>query len=362
VPAERQRGVVLLVTLLAVALLSMAVMEFTYASQVRYRRAARWLAARQAALIADSGLDLASEILEQSDELYRLLYGRTKTADGLDEFWAQLCAPATPDTCPSELPPLCVIDTGIGHLALRITDESGLYNLNRAAAAGSPGRERERAVLERIFQAAGVDRAIVGLLVDWVDADDRPYPYGPGAEAAHYAGLQLLYGPPNRPARTFRELALIDGIGRTELARLRRLATVLDPAAAPTVNVNTAPLELLAALDPAIEPLLPTIAEERCRKPFSSLEDLRRRVPDWPRWLGTRWIGFRALVFRVRATGSVADVYRSVEALLRRTDRGMRIEFYLIRPGVNIPGVETAQPASLSDIQTFAGTSEEGRP
>ncbi|RMF25107.1 MAG: general secretion pathway protein GspK [Deltaproteobacteria bacterium] len=350
--AERagQRGVVLLVALLAIALLTLLVMEFTFTTQVDYRRAAHWLEARQALLIARSGIDLGREILAQAELVHQLVTGQAKVADSLSELWAQPCAPPGPDSCPSDFGPLCVIDAGPGKVALRITDESGLYNLNRLARASHPAAEREREVFERIAAAAGVAPQLLGPLADWIDRDERPFPFGSGAESAEYATVPGAVGPRNGPFRTFAEVALVSGSSAQTLVRLRRLTTVLEGEDALSINVNTAPLELLAALDPAIAPLLPVLAEERCSAPFESVSDLRERVPEWPKWLGDRWVRFRSDWFRIRATGIVGEVRQSAEALVHREAGTIRVVYYRARRGVNIPQVEEAGAIDLEEL------------
>ncbi len=346
----RERGVVLLVALLAIALLTLLVMEFTFTTQVDYRRAAHWIQAEQAVLIARSGVELGREILAQSELVYQLTTGEPKVADGLSELWAQPCAPAGPDSCPSDFGPLCVIDAGPGKVALRISDESGLYNLNRLARAAHPAAERERDVFERIAAAAGVPPSLMGPLVDWIDRDERPFPFGNGAEGTEYSALPGAVIPRNGPFRTFAEVALVAGARADDLLRLRRMTTVLEGDDALTINVNTAPLDLLAALDPRIPSILPVLAQERCSTPFESIEDLRERVPDWPEWLGKRWVHFRSDWFRIRSTGIVGEVRQSAEALVHRETNGIRVVYYLTRRGVNIPQVEEASAVDLEEL------------
>ncbi|RMD81144.1 MAG: general secretion pathway protein GspK [Candidatus Dadabacteria bacterium] len=354
-----QRGVVLLVVLFTTALLTLVVMEFTFATQVDHRRAAHWLQAEQARLLARSGIELGREILAQSPLVYSLLHGEAKVADSLAELWAGLCAPPGPNACPNEFADLCVIDTGAGRLALRITDESGLYNVNRLVRASHPAAERERSVFERIAAAAGVEPEVLGALADWVDADDRPFPFGRGAESSVYASRNPPYSPRNAPFETFGELALVAGLKPPDLVRLRRFVTVLDPSDTVTINVNTAPVELLAALDPAIGPLAAELVAQRCQRPFASVEDLRRRIPGWPHWLGERWIHVRSAWFRIRATAMVGEVRQSAEALVHREGDGIRVVYYVTRRGVVIPQAEEAQAFGLDEVAARASSESE---
>ncbi len=355
---SQQRGIVLLVVLLTVALLTMTVMEFTFATQVDYRRAGHWIEAQRALLAAQSGVDLGVEVLEQADIIYRYVFGQEKAADSLAELWAQLCSPADADSCPGKFGPICAIDTGGGKLAIRITDEAGLYNLNRLAKAGLPSAERERKVFARIALTAGIDPDLIGAIADWVDENDRPFAFAPGAESGLYASLSRNYAPRNGPLATFGELALIEGITPDSLVRLRSIGTAVDPAGGTTINVNTASLRLLGALDPELGPILPALAEERCVKPFESIEDLRKRLPDWPRWLGDRWIRFRSDWFRIRATGLSGEARQSVEALVHREDDSIRVMYYLSRRGILIPQIAAEAQTTIDDLRSRAQSSE----
>jgi len=350
-----QRGVALLVTLLAVALLTVTVMQFTYASQVDYRRTAHWLQARKAALLADGGIELGREVLTLSRLLYAAQNLKDKKADSLTELWATLCSRPGPSTCPTSAAPVCSIDAADGRLAVRIEDETGLFNLNRLAGVVQAQAGREFALLERILLAASDDPTLAGPIIDWIDPNTQMFPFAPGAELGQYTELDLPYGPRDRPFETFRELALVRGMDAAALARLRPFVTAhrlrgKNNEIIQTININTAPIELLAALDPQMPLLVAQIHDQRCQKPFESIEDLRKRVPEIPTWLGADWLHFESDLFRIRSTGSVDDVYQSVEALVRREGPSYRIVYYLPRRGPNIEGVDMSAATSLNDL------------
>ena len=361
---EGERGVALLIVILTVALLTVSVMEFTYSTQVEYRRTAHWLKARKAETLAESGVMIARTLLEYEYNLKRALRGATggeandPVITGLTDMWARFCQDDGFPSCPSSKPTSCEIDTGDGGLALRIEDETGRFNLNRLARANQRGvRGPEFDMLDRLLLIGELDPTLAGPIVDWVDTSDATYAFGPGAESPEYYALDLPYGPRNRPFETLRELALVAGIGTEELGRLRRLVNTVDPEAenAKTFNINTAPVEVLRAFDGgSLEPFLNPILNERCREPFKSLDDLKERLEGLPASVNGSWIHFESTWFRVRATGHVDDVYQSAEAVVARTDVGFRLLYYLPRRGPNIGGVDMSESTGIDELARFS--------
>jgi general secretion pathway protein K len=355
-----QRGVALLVVLLAVALLTVIVLEFTYRAQVEYRRAVAWVRVRQARLIADSGVAIAAEMLARAPLLYSLQYaGEEKAADGLGEMWAQRCEGDGPSICPANIDRSCTLDTfDANRLALRIRDENGRYNLNRLVSGSAAERERFAQILAR----AAIPPELLSSIVDWTARSSRgttvPLPQGaPG-------GGEISYPVRGGPLATFGELAFIPRVRAADLIELRRFATVLDPDEA-KVNVNTAPLELLASLHPdlADQTVLSQLQAARCARPFTDAAALRTALGENRKLAYESLLTFRSELFRVEATGEIDDFYQSVEALLRRpypaegepanrTQWPVTLEYYLPRRG---PLIDPAAMSSQSALGEFTG-------
>lgn len=323
---DGERGVALLLALLTMVLLAVTVLEFTVSTQVHHRRAAMWVAGRRAALVADGGVTLATEVL-------RLDFSMGST-DSLLDLWAR------------ELPP---IDTGAGLLAVRIEDEQGKLNLNElAAGALSPAGRRFQSLLDRL----GLDTALASPLADWIDRNDDPGPGALAAEVAWYSQGRTPYRPRNGPLASYAELALVRGFTPEVLAKLRRYVTVL-PQGGLKVNVNTAPAEVLASVDPRLDDefLVRRLIDARTAQPFSksqmlltvggmdafSADELDRLFDYSSRW------------FRIRATGEVGGAMRSVEALVERQSGVSKIVYLLQRRGPNIVGLDSGLAARLDD-------------
>lgn len=329
--AKEQRGVALLLALLTMVLLSVIVTEFTFSTQVDYRRAAIWVTSRRAALIADGGVTLAMEVLRQDFSF--------SNTDSLADFWAK------------DFPR---IDTGAGMLSLRIEDEQSRLNLNGLAtgALSPPGRQ-----FATLLSQLGLDPALVSPLADWVDRNQSAGPGALAAENEWYSGLKPPYQARNGPLRSYAELALVRGFTPEVLGRLRRFVTVL-PDADTRVNVNTAPPEVLAVVDPRMgdSSLIRRIVEMRLATPFTSAASLRAigGLEAFSDVELDRLFSYASRWFRVRSTGDVDGALRSVEALLRRDNGVSKVVYLLPRRGPNIVGVDTGISARLGDT-SFLG-------
>ena len=388
----------LLIALLATALLTIAVLQFTYETQVGYRRAVHWLEARRARLAAESGLALASEVLSFDGQLAELvsrgnvpqgvdamlgnLDPRLAATDGFLDLWAH-CSEPGPWSCVREIGKECSLplsmaavdpksltspgagagglgaqqaadaetDSEAGYFTVRIDDETGLYNLNRLVTQGDAS-DPERAA--RLLALVGVDAALAGRITDWVDRDTTPLAFPPGAEASQYTSEKLEPLPRNGPMASFQELALVMGFGAAQLREARKVMTVLPPDVK-KINVNTAPLPVLQALSetPINDDLLMRLHTERCLRPFIDKDDLLARVPDLANTAIVPLLAYASAYFRVRSTARVADATQSVEALLHRNGARVETVYFLARRGANIESVDTSHgPGFDSPPQT----------
>lgn len=325
-PRRSERGIALLLALLTMVLLTVVVIEFTFSSQVEYRRATMWSSSRRAAEVASGGLILASEVLRAD-----FMYGNT---DSFSDLWAR------------ELPP---IDTGVGLLTVRIEDEQGKLDLNElATGALSPAGRRFSLLLAKLQ----MDPGLASSLADWLDRNSDPSPGALAAEADWYSRLPRPYLPRNGPLRSFAELALVRGFTPDVMARIRPFVTVL-PDGGQKLNVNTAPPEVLMVLDPRLadEGLVKRLVTARASMPFSKASSVRA-VPGMESFtedelgriftVASRW-------FRVRATGDVGGAMRSADALLRRDNGVSTIVYLLPRRGPNIVGLDPGVRGRLDD-------------
>lgn len=323
-----ESGVALVVALTATALLTVLVFDFTFSARLQWKKAAAGVKARQAALLADSGVYVAMAAL-QLDAAADKASGSNGGSDWLGETWA------------AGIPPM---ETGYGRFALRVEDESGRLNLNRV------NLPVPRAALERLLDSQGLEGDFSGPLQDWIDKDDRVPANRDGAESSWYRSAEPPYLPRNGPLLSFAELALLKGMDADTLRALRPFASVL-PLAVARVNINTAPPEVLTALHPSLDDdlVLERLLQARASAGISSWQEVLSTA-------GTSvaaaksLLGFKSGWFRVRSSGAVGDTYRSVEALLNRQEGRIHIIYWLGRHGPNLGGMDAPSLGGIDDL------------
>ncbi|MEX2497530.1 MAG: hypothetical protein WD397_01485 [Wenzhouxiangellaceae bacterium] len=129
---------------------------------------------------------------------------------------------------------------GDAQVEVRITDETGLIDVN-AAAQGNPD------LLIRLFESVGLDEQDAQLMTaaiqDWIDGDDETRVMG--AEDSEYANEDLPYGPANEAFGTIEELQQVIGMSWELFRALEASLTVhsgradFNPAFAPPSVLGT---------------------------------------------------------------------------------------------------------------------------
>ena len=118
-----------------------------------------------------------------------------------------------------------------------IRSESGKLDINYAP----------RLVLLGLLQQVGGNAdsdALIDALIDWRDRDNQTSPHG--AEAADYQAAGLRHVPSNGPLTSISELSQVMGFSGELVQTLRPFITVY--ARRPKIDVNSAPLQVIAAL------------------------------------------------------------------------------------------------------------------
>jgi general secretion pathway protein K len=131
---------------------------------------------------------------------------------------------------------------GDADVEVRITDETGLIDVN-AAAQGNP------ALLIRLFESVGLvpedAELMTAALQDWIDGDDETRVMG--AEDREYADEGLPYGPANQPFGTVEEIQQVIGMSWGLFQAIEPSLTVhsgradFNPAFAPVDVLRTLP-------------------------------------------------------------------------------------------------------------------------
>jgi len=267
---RNQKGMALIATIAVVAILCVVALE---AGRLAKQAASGTIAENDmfaAREMAMSGIHLAMMILAMD--------GADNEIDSIQEPWAD----------PEQIS-LAVAAMGLNpeNVSLKISDEMGKLQLN-ALLKQFPGNDFNDAqvvVLERFLtlaapedksDGAGSAVEIVNALKDWLDSmDDDTITGLTGAESNYYESLDVPYTCANGPLRHISELFLVKGVvdailspsyisqGMDESiqADIKDMFTVYGLSEVQnsqenrfsfsgTVNINTAPVAVLAALLP----------------------------------------------------------------------------------------------------------------
>lgn len=228
-PRNAERGAAVISALIIVAIVAALTTGLFQRQTASTRRVENEMARVQARAMLAGGIDWARLIVRDHSKREPITRG--------DQIWA------TP-----------VLDTRIERpgdervavFSGRVQDEQGKYNLYNLANNGVPQPEQEL-VLRRLLNTLQLPDTLAARMVDIMSAAQ---PVAPPADAAS--------APQGRPAPDARaplprgvdEVAALLALEPSARNELRRTMTVLPVAT--SVNVNTAPAEVLAALVPGL--------------------------------------------------------------------------------------------------------------
>lgn len=313
-----ERGVVLLAVLIVIALLTIAVTEFTYNVQIDRHRAVNAVHALQSTLLARSAINIEESFLTLDTE---------PRFDAFTEEWWLLLR----EFCQGlQLEPTM-------RIACDLEDESGKININLSRTLiRTTGQQNEderptkdafvRDALRRIFEAHGID----------VDIPDRLKEYW----------LEEVPAEQNVRRRVPEFGSLEDFTARFDiptpkLRRLRRILTAQPVRYMRAVNINTAPAEVLAALLNSPEAVTAVLERQQADDPFQNQSEVRSVLQeqglDEDAQIVASLFDVRSQLFRLRASGVTnmdpsgelpggvgqtlsVLVHRRVDARLRRPD------------------------------------------
>lgn len=285
------RGAALVIAMLLAALaaavtVALATGQERWRSTVLHRRDQV-----QAEALAQAGVQWARSALADD--------ARSSSVDTLSEPWA-LPLPATP--------------VGNGSIEGRIVDAQGLFNVNNLAVEGATATIA-RTQFTALFSALGVATPVIDAVADAVDTDDVAR--DGGAEDAYYARAIPPHLSPNAPALRVAELATLRGVTPAVMNAIRPFVVALPPPT--TLNVNTAPPEVLMAALPGLDNDGATaLVAGRVRKPFTTIAEFRARLPGSATIVDERAFSVASGYFLVSVDARQGETRVRARALLQR--------------------------------------------
>lgn len=305
-PVNGERGIALIIVLMVVTLLTISVVEFSYTVQLDQHRVRNSIHALQSTLLARSGINIAEGYLMLDEEPRFDAFTEQWWLD-LDEFCLGL-----------ELEP------GM-YIRCRVRDESGKINLNLTRGVRRVVESQQitsdavlRDALRRIFEAHEIDVDVVDKLAEYWLQEPVELEDGRRQQVPDFTSLEDF-------SATF-------GVPTRKMGKLRELLTAQPRHWQRTININTAPAEVLAAVLNDPDAVSEIIERQQQEEPFTNAGEISGVLanidPPEARTATSRLFGINSRLFRLEAsaiTNADPDSLRgggigqTLSVLVRRT-------------------------------------------
>lgn len=294
---SNQRGAVLLLVLIVVALLSALLTDWAFSTLVDLRLTETFRDSNRAYYLARGGVEVGRELLRNDTNGY----------DVPTEMWGV------------GIPSYPVSDDAT--ISITIVDEDGRFNLNQVVdPTGMNKVELMRDRFRRLLTGLDIDdpEAHSDALIDWIDKNSSTE--DSGAENSWYQGLAQPLASKDGPLDTVDELLLVKGFTPEIVRKLTPFVTV---AGVSKINLNTVSPELLLAWDANlsandIAPLL----QWRETKPVTQADKVNALGgPSNLAYINLNTaldFGFTSQFYQITSVAQVNDGVRTVEVLLEK--------------------------------------------
>lgn len=310
-PAAKQSGVALITALLVVALATIIAVNITERQQYDIRRMQNLLNNQQAYYYAIGGEAWAKGLLykDYKDDQ------RKNGTDNLYEDWAQ---------------PLPVTLIENGALSGSIIDLQGLFNINNLYIKDPKNTidkkqlTEQTQVFNRLLTILEINASITDAIIDWLDNDAQSSTNG--AEDDVYLQKTPAYRAANQMMNNVSELLLIEGVNIKIYNKLRPFITALPEIT--TINVNTAPAEVIAALSGQLTLEKATNITEDRGSAFNTtkdfIDDTKNYARDKNKYEGdiATLIGVTSGYFQVNSEVKIDTIYKQLVSTVKRNTDG----------------------------------------
>lgn len=228
-PAQRQRGVALLVALLVVALAVILIAALLDRGELALARTRNVLRSEQAEAYAQALEIYAAQVLVVS---------AAEGAGRADTHASPWALPLPPQEVPG------------GVISATMRDLNGCFNLNNLSPKYLQA-SKWKPVFVNLLVVLQIDPSLVNAVEGWLDPGDQ------GAEDGSYLALPVPYRPRAGLFTHVSELRLVRGVSSDVYARLAPYVCALPPGT--LININTASVPVLQSLG---SPLTQAVAEK----------------------------------------------------------------------------------------------------
>lgn len=320
---QAQKGSVLIVVLWVVLAISLLALSFSASIRTEVDAARNVVEQKQSYYMARAGIEYAVyEILETQSAFYQ----------AQQQLGQQL------DAIPDVLRGAVSLELADGGADVRIIDESGKVNINLAPGymifnllimTGVPGEQAD---------------VITDSIADWVDPDELIREFG--AESDYYLSLETPYAAKNGYFSVPEELLLVRGVtpeiyyGKKttsetgeplELYGLQNYVTTFSNVN--QLNVNSAPLAVLASVPGLDYSSAEMIDEMRQGAPLNNVSEIAEQLPGIPSETMGMLGAFRSNIYTLDSVGrvnnsSVVSRIRSVIQIDGMSQKGYSIIYW----------------------------------
>ena len=289
-----EKGFALVLTLVVTALMVALAAELIHQVYVDTSISRGFRDGQQASLLAESGVDGGTKLFQFA------LANQDYTS--LSDMWAK---------------PFPWNDE-VGSVELNVVEENGKIDLNGLIRPNKTDIDDfTMNALKRLGKRLQIPEDCWSALADWQSSGDSARPGG--AKTPYYKTLKPPYSARNDKLATLAELSLVKGFTPEIIAKLRPFVTIYPiqtTMQSALVNINTAPKEVLMALDDRVDDTMAgRIMDERKVQPFKSPGELSRVDAQLASALAAR-ITCKGSFYRVTSVGRVNDAARTVEAVV----------------------------------------------
>jgi general secretion pathway protein K len=294
-----EKGMVLLLVLVVVALLSALLSDFAFSTLVDLRLTETFRDTTKAEYLSRGGITAGRMILQTDRNSY----------DARND--------------PNELWSIGVQDYPLaeGAVSVKIDDLNGRLPLNKLVdlQGNSISVYRDRFV--RLCQELALDNpdALADSLTDWLDPDNTPEP--DGAEDAYYLSLNPPYEATDGPLRSIDEMRLIRGF---DVETVELLSPFVSSFGDGKLNINTASPEMLLIWDiDMTTAIVEDIQSWRDDKPFKNpVADLISAIGQVDASALNRNgdLAVKSSYYLISSQGRVNDGTRRMQAIVNKTN------------------------------------------
>jgi general secretion pathway protein K len=302
---KKERGVALLAVLLGIALMTLIVVDFAMTSGLGFVSAANQANELRAGYLARSAVSIGLGLLA-ADERAKQQSAITGTpCESLNDPWAV------------PFPPIVV---GGGNVSLTIIDEDRKININAMLTQNGAPNQLAIAKVQRLFTILDVDTELIQGILDWITPNGAN---GSSAGGDFYLGLKPPYQPRYGPMPTIGDLQMVKGFNEAIFNRVSPFLTAMPTAA---VNANTAPPQVLAALEPQWtedQKIVEEIVQARAIRPFTQPADILNLLGEAAPQTISQDLDMRSAFFTINGTGTYAGARKIINATFHRETSGI---------------------------------------